>query len=145
MNIINAKTIALRIAQIAELSATFNATYGHHHRLSEQSLPEAWELYRQIMREQTEVAQLLDEEALKNPYSRYGEWWKRADVMDCAIVNELAVEAFNLIERCAYLSVNEATRWANTDLVLQRSIAGMLHPATRLVSLPETTELRKAI
>lgn len=145
MNVAQAKEIALRIAQLAELSATFNATYGHHYHLSEQSPAEGWELYRQIMTEQTEIAHLLDEEALKNPYSRYGEWWKRADVMDCAMVKELASEAFNLIGRCAYLAVNDATRWAHTDLVLQRSIAGMLHPATRHLSLTDTVELRKAI
>jgi hypothetical protein len=145
MTVENARAIVCRIARLAELAASFTAIYGKTYRLTEDSPQAAWDLYREVMAEQAEIAGLLELDALQNSYSRYGEWWKRADVMDTAIVNELASEAFNLIGRCAYLAVNDETRWSNSDLVLQRSIAGILHPATRQTALENHHPARKAI
>lgn len=144
MEVIIAKQIAQRVAHLAELAATFTATYGRNYRMTAESPAYAWEQYQKIMAEQAEIAGLLDPEALTTAYSRYGEWWKRQDVMDSSIVNELAIEVFNLIGRCAYLQTHD-TR-TNTALVVERSIAGLLHPATRQTALENATHLmRKAV
>jgi hypothetical protein len=143
MNTTTATDIICNVAHLAGLAATFTARFGSHYRVSETSPQEAHELYNEIMTVQSQIASLLDPEALNSPYSRYGEWWKRMDVMDTAMVNELASEGFNLIGRCAYLSVHDKTRWTNSDLVLQRSIAGLLHPAALQTGM--TDVVRKAI
>lgn len=145
MNTAAARDIVCRVAYLAELAAMFTATYGTNYRLTDDSPREAWDLYRSVMALQTEIAGLLEPEALQTPYSRYGEWWKRMDVIDSALVNELASEGFNLIGRCAYLTVHEKTRWTHSDLVLQRSIAGLLHPAARQAQLEKAELVRKAI
>lgn len=135
MNVTAARELAQHVACLAEQVATFNALYGAHYHISENSPRQAWELYQQIMACQAEIAGKLDQDALQNPYSRYGEWWKRRDVIDSAMVNELASEVFSLIGRCAYLAAHENPSSFGSDLVLQRSIAGLLHPATRPVAL----------
>ncbi|MCU0514951.1 MAG: hypothetical protein MUE40_20540 [Anaerolineae bacterium] len=145
MNTETAKAIVCKVAHLAELAATFNATYGANYRMTEDSPREAWALYREIMAVQAHIAGLLDGEALRTCYSRYGEWWKRMDVMDSALVNEIASEGFSLINRCAYLDVHDSSRWTHSDLVLQRSIAGLLHPATRQVELANAEAVRKAM
>lgn len=139
MNVGAARMIAQHVASLAEQVATFNALYGAHYRMIPDSPRQAWELYRQIMASQAEIAGKLDMEAIQTPYSRYGEWWKRQDVMDSALVNELASEVFNLIGRCAYSTASQQARSFGFDVVLQRSIAGILHPATRPVLLASET------
>lgn len=144
MNVVAARNIAQHVASLAEQVATFTALYGAHYRLSPDSPHQAWTLYRQIMASQAEIASKLDGEALQTPYSRYGEWWKRQDVMDSALVNELASEVFSLIGRCAYVSAAHSSRSFGSDLVLQRSIAGILHPSTRPVALESEAAAQKA-
>ncbi|NJR12710.1 hypothetical protein HC776_02265 [bacterium] len=144
MNVTAAREIAQHVANLAEQVATFTALYGAHYRMSETSPAQAWELYRQIMAAQANIAGKLDMTALQAPYSRYGEWWKRHDVIDSAMVNELASEVFNLIGRCAYLTANGKCSF-DSDLVLQRSIAGLLHPATRPVALESEAMTRKVM
>lgn len=132
MNVNKAKKIAHRVAKIAELSSTFYAHYGSSYRLSDDSPPEAWELYRQIMAEQATIASLLDTRALENPYVRYEAWWQRRDVINPALVNELATETMLLVERAAYQAVRmDAATQTDSMYVLQEGIAGFLHPATR--------------
>jgi hypothetical protein len=143
MNTTTAREIVCKVAHLAGLAATYTARFGTHYRICIDSTEEACTLYGEILAVQSEIAALLDPEALQTPYSRYGEWWKRMDVMDTAMVNELASEGFNLIGRCAYLGVHEKTRWTNSDLVLQRSIAGLLHPNARQADASEL--VRKAI
>jgi hypothetical protein len=144
MNVNIAKEIAQRVAHLAELAATFTALYGKNYRMTAESPARAWEQYQEIMAEQAHIAGLLDVDALSTAHSRYGEWWKRQEVMDSAIVNELAIEVFNLIGRCAYMETN--TTRTNTALAVERSIAGILHPATRQTALENATLLvRKAV
>jgi hypothetical protein len=145
MNVTAARELAQHVAHLAEQVATFTALYGANYRMSENSPLQAWELYRQIMAVQAEIGGKLDTDALQTPYSRYGEWWKRRDVIDNAMVNELASEVFSLIGRCAYLAANEKSCSFGSDLVLQRSIAGLLHPATRPVTLESEAMTRKVI
>lgn len=144
MNVNVAKEIAQRVAHLAELAATFTAIYGKNYRMTAESPARAWQQYQEIMAEQAHIAGLLDVDALNNAYSRYGEWWKRQDVMDSAIVNELAIEVFNLIGRCAYVETSGGR--TNSALVVERSIAGILHPATRQTALENASNLiRKAV
>jgi hypothetical protein len=145
MNVTAARDLAQHVASLAEQVATFTAIYGAHYRMTESSPLPAWDLYRQIMATQTEIAGKLDADAFHTPYSRYGEWWKRHDVIDNALVNELASEVFSLIGRCAYLAANEKSCSFGSDLVLQRSIAGLLHPATRPVVLESEAMTRKVM
>ncbi len=144
MNVSIAKEIAQRVVRLAELAATFTAVYGKNYHMTAESPARAWEQYQEIMAEQAHIAGLLDIDALGTAHSRYGEWWKRHDVMDSAIVNELAIEVFNLIGRCAYMETNGAR--TNSALVVERSIAGILHPATRQTALENASNLiRKAV
>lgn len=143
MNVTAARDLAQHVACLAEQVATFTAVYGAHYRMTENSPLQAWDLYREIMTTQAEIAGKLDVDALLSPYSRYGEWWKRQDVIDNALVNELASEVFSLIGRCAYIAANEKSCSFGSDLVLQRSIAGLLHPATR--STTSETMTRKVM
>lgn len=137
MNLNKAKKLAEHITYLAELAATFNATYGANYWMTTESPAHAWSLYRKIMSEQANIASLLNVEALRNPgRSRPGEWWKRQDVPDSGVINELAQDIFNLIGRCAYLQTQEQhSEWENTALCLERSIAGILHPSTRILEL----------
>lgn len=145
MNVTAARELAQHVASLAEQVATFTALFGANYHMSETSPRQAWELYRQIMAAQAEIAGKLDADAIHTPYSRYGEWWKRHDVIDSAMVNELASEVFNLIGRCAYLAANEKPCTFGSDLVLQRSIAGLLHPATRPVAIESEAMTRKVM
>jgi len=145
MNVTAARDLAQHVAFLAEQVATFTALYGAHYRMTDSSPIPAWELHRQIMATQSEIATKLDAAALQTPYSRYGEWWKRYDVIDNALVNELASEVFSLIGRCAYLAANDKSCSFGSDLVLQRSIAGLLHPTTRPVALESEAMTRKVM
>jgi hypothetical protein len=87
------------------------------------------------MNEQTEIARLLDVEALQKPNIRYGAWWEESDIMNTAMVNQLAADVFSLIGRCAYLNVQSEP--PHTELILQQSIAGLLHPTARQLKIAE--------
>ena len=133
MNARIAREMAAQIANLAELVAVFTAHYGSGYRMTEDSPAHAWELYQRIMTLQTNIANHLGQDALASPkFSRPGEWWKRQDVPDVAIINELAQDVFHLVARCAYHEAlaHEAGH-TDTAFVLERSIAGILHPTTR--------------
>lgn len=132
MNVSIAQQISSRVSKIAELSAIFNAKYGCNYRLNPESPTEAWDLYHQLMAEQAQIASLLDNEAVSKPYVRFERWWERRDVINTALVNEMASETIRLVERAAYLMAVEHDQNAQSSLrVIQEGIAGLLHPATR--------------
>lgn len=131
MNIQTSHRIMAHVANITTLAATFHAKYGRDTRLTSDSPATAWELYRALMTEQANIADLLEDAALASPYSRYGKWWERRDVIDSGLLNQLTADAMNLVERCAYLdATNQVTVNAPSLIIVQQSIAGMLHPAT---------------
>ncbi len=141
MDIQNAQTLVIHVSNIARIASTFHAKFGRDYRLQSDSPAQAWELYRQLMAEQANVASMLEAEALRTPYSRYGKWWERRDVIDNGILNQLEEDVMNLVERTAYLqAMEQSTLNAPALLVLQQSIAGMLHPATRQTSLGNVSE-----
>ena len=141
MNIATAHRIMMHISNIAALAATFQAKFGRDYRLNNDSPAQAWELYRQLMAEQTNIATELEPMAVETPYSRYGKWWERRDVIDSGLLNELSAEGMSLVERCAYLNAMEqSTVNAPSLVIVQQSIAGMLHPATRPTSV--STDVR---
>jgi len=129
MNTTIARQIAEQIAQLAVLTARFQANYGRNVLLTDLSPEGAHALAGQILDGQASIAALLDPRALETTYHRFGQWWKRHDVIDCAIINELAIDAHNLIARTAYLEAEGGDE--ATLLPIQKSIAGMLHPAAR--------------
>ena len=132
MNINTAHRIVAHVANLTALASTFQAKFGRDYRLTGDSPAEAWELYRSIMAEQANIADLLETTALQTPYSRYGQWWERRDVIDQAMLNELAANAMSLVERCAYLAAEgRSTVNAPVLLIVQQAIAGLLHPAAR--------------
>lgn len=147
MNTQIAQTIVAHVANIARIASTFHAKFGRDYRLQADSPAQAWELYRQVMAEQANIASLLEAEALNTPYSRYGKWWERRDMIDTGILNQLEEDAMNLVERAAYLqAMEQGTHNAPALLVLQQSIAGILHPATRQTSLEHASDnLLKAV
>lgn len=145
MNINTAQRIMMHVANLATIAMTFQAKFGRDYRLNAESAPQAWELYRQMMAEQTNIANLLEASALENPYSRYGKWWERRDVIDSALLNELSAEALTLLERSAYLAATDQnTVNAPSLIIVQQSIAGMLHPATRQTSVADVRPVQEA-
>jgi hypothetical protein len=145
MNITTAQRIMMHVASLATVAMTFQAKFGRDYRLNADSTPLAWELYRQMMAEQTNIANLLETSALENPYSRYGKWWERRDVIDSALLNELSAEALTLLERSAYLAATDQnTVNAPSLVIVQQSIAGMLHPATRQTSVADVRPVQEA-
>lgn len=129
MNPKRAQKVAKHITRLADTVSTFHATYGSNHTMSEASPPAAWTLYSQSMAHQAKIASYLDGDALLRPHSRWGRWWERCDIMPVALVNEMAQDALLLVERTAYATATG--RSIETTQIIQESIAGMLHPATR--------------
>jgi len=144
MDVKTAQQIAGCVAKIAELATTFCATYGKDYRVSDDSPAHAWALYRQLMATQTQIASLLDSQALANPNIRWEHWWQKRDVINIGLVNELAMETIRLIERAAYLDAlkqEQAVDRADEPSLLEANIAGLLHPAVRQRQLGHTGEL----
>jgi hypothetical protein len=147
MNRQKAQQIASRVTKIAEIATTFYAHYGSDYRMTEDSPPRAWELYRRFMNEQASVASLLDARALQKPFIRYEKWWERRDVINPGLVNEMAAEALRLVEQTAYLSAIKGNPEDAVGLLgIQEALAGMLHPATRRQDVNHTDdELQEAV
>lgn len=148
MNVVKARKIAEHVAKLAAISAGFASAYGPEYRITDASPIPAMDLYRQAMEEQTVIASLLNPTAREKAYSRYGQWWKRADVIPSSIVNGMASEVFALIGRTAYAEDKETGIVdPQHTLVLEQSIAGMLHPSTLRMHLAHSDEgdLQEAI
>ena len=143
MNTRNAQAIVQHVAEIAEVASAFYANYGKDYKMSADSPAEAWKMYRKFMELQAEVASLLDVEAIRNAHVRWEPWWERRDVINIALVNHLSSETFRLIERAAYLNARgvDAT---HSMRGIQETIAGLLHPTTRLQTLEHEDNLMEA-
>jgi len=132
MNITIAQEIHNRVGRIASVATFFYARYGSNYRMTDDSPKSAWDLYNQIMAEQMEIAKLLDNSALVNPYIRWEKWWEQRDVMNIGLVNELDTEALRLIERISYLdALGKFTEGEQTVQSIQEALAGLLHPIAR--------------
>lgn len=136
MNTNVAKTIMQRAAQLTEVVATFQATYGRSYQLDVNCCKEAKELADSILNIQTQIARLLDEDSVKNPHFKVGEWWKRQDAPDTGVVQEMVGEISHLIACCAYFAADPNGReWSYAVRSAQSTIAGFLHPVSRQASL----------
>lgn len=146
MNINTAQTILNHVGQIARIVGTFQARFGRDYKLSDTTSGMALDLYRQAMAEQAQIASLLEPQALTQAYSRYGKWWDRRDMLDTSMVNALSQEAITLVERCAYVVANgETAENAPSLLIVQQSIAGMLHPSTRPLTVGLEAQTQEAV
>ncbi len=146
MNINKAQTILNHVGQLARIVGTFQARFGRDYRINDSSSTVALDLYRQAMAEQTHIANLLAPQAVANAYSRYGKWWERRDMLDTAMVNALSQEAITLVERCAYLvAEGQPTEDAPSLMIVQQSIAGMLHPSTRPLAVSMMDRVQEAV
>ncbi|MEL7434915.1 MAG: hypothetical protein AAFN11_13300 [Chloroflexota bacterium] len=147
MNVQSAKKIHKRVAQLAETATIFYAKFGANYQMTEDSPARAWELYKDFMTRQAQIASLLSNRAIANPYVRWERWWENRDVMNIALVNELGTEALRLVERVSYLhATNQPTANELSIEALEQSIAGLLHPITRQQKLAHHDhEMPKAI
>ncbi len=138
MNTVMARHLAAKIAELIELSSIFQSRYGKDYRLKPGSPADAWNLHQAIFEQQSAIAGLLDAEALENPLQRTTEWWQRQEVVDTALVGQMAQEAYHLISCCA---CREANPESESPIVKtsQRVIAGMLHPSTRLMAMAKAS------
>jgi hypothetical protein len=146
MNVMTARHIAEHVAELKGISASFTAHYGANYCMTEESPRNAIELYRMSMSIQAKIISLLHPEALNQAYSRYGNWWERAEMIPPSIVNEIATTVFELIGRCAYAEDPETGDIAlHNTLVLEQCIAGMLHPSTHITALEHVHEVRNTM
>ena len=127
---------------LAELTTTFQASYGKGYRINAGSDRDTWVLYRNIQDAQQAIARLLSEDALEHPHALSGQWWDRYDVPDASISQALVGQAGHLIAACAYCEANKATDdcYRSVDAT-QRAIAGMLHPSILLLASDETVRV----
>ncbi|QPC84197.1 hypothetical protein G4Y79_07440 [Phototrophicus methaneseepsis] len=130
MSIVQARQIAINVVHLAELAARFQAKYGRNYVVKPDSPQDAVSLYEEILSQQALIAGMLSPEALDVAYHRFGNWWSRHDVIDSAIVNELVMDACNLVSRAGYIEETNP-RETQSLLPIQKSIAGMLHPNAR--------------
>ena len=131
MNRDKARQLATEATLLAEFVAEFQATYGRNYRLGVGSPDDAWTLDEAIRRQLVAIAGLLDEEALANPFTKWGEWWERYDVIDNAMVNEIVMRVYELIRACAFKQETYQTQ------LVQSAIAGLLPPHVRQLGLAE--------
>ena len=136
MNVMTARKIADYVAELKVTSATFTAKFGVNYKVNENSPACASQLANHAMKLQTQIASLLAPVAIQNAFSRFGTWWERSEMVPPSIVNELGSIAFDLIGRSAY---NENSSTGETDwdstIVIEQSIAGLLHPYSHSTSL----------
>lgn len=139
MNVNRAQEIAGRVARLAAIATTFSARFGRDYRMTTESPAAAWDLYHQCMAEQAQIAQLLDRMSLTNAYVRWGKWWESRDMINTGLVNEMATEAFRLVEHAAYLdALGSDVRREDGLRVIQEVIAGLLHPTIRQKHLAQS-------
>jgi hypothetical protein len=143
MNMATARKVISETVELLVLCSRFQATYGKDYRLKPGSPQNAWELYQAIFDKQRIIAELLDSDALERPLKRWGEWWKRQETIDIALVNELAKEANHLIACCAYNEVNTQSGEVSSAVrASQGVIAGILHPSARQVALANLGQIQ---
>lgn len=136
MTIQAAQQLSIHVSKLVELTTIFNIHYGRDYRLTEASPIEAWDLYRLIMAEQAQIANLLSPNALAVPFVRYEAWWEHRDVINTALVSELAQEALRLVSLLAALTATDSLiKRPDYVRTTQETIAGLLHPAVRQQAL----------
>jgi hypothetical protein len=124
------------VAQLVELTATFQAKYGRHYTLKPGSPAEAWALYNQIFNQQATIAQMLDTRALQMPQEGYDKWWERQDAMDLSIAKTLIQHSSHLIATVAYFNAEaHETDWSYAVYCAESAVAGLLHPSAIQVAL----------
>jgi hypothetical protein len=137
MNTQNARELAAKVAQLIEQASVFQALYGKGYRMKPGSPDEAWTLHNTIFNQQTDIARLLDDDALQNPTRRTHLWWKQQDTIDSGIATMIAQEVSQLIASCAYFEAKPMGESSHMVRCAQTVIAGMLHPSTLLVAQSE--------
>jgi hypothetical protein len=129
MNTKTAHAVVTAVAVLAEQSARFCAQYGSQHLLKAGSAPEAWKAYWDMLEQQRQIAGLLDAEALTPPKQSGELWWKTLDVINTAAMLALALEAQQLLMRCAYAEAAHPDQTSTPAIMSSQAlIAGILHP-----------------
>ncbi|MBL8160944.1 MAG: hypothetical protein JNJ61_03090 [Anaerolineae bacterium] len=144
MNTVAARHIAAKIAELIELASIFQARYGKNYRMKPGSPDSAWDLHQTIFNQQTEVARLLDYEALADPLKRMPTWWKWQETIDSGAAAQIAQEVSHLIACCASFEANPLHETSPVILCSQRVIAGVLHPSCVLIALEEMSQAQKS-
>jgi len=122
--------------QLAELTSTFQATYGRNYRINAGSDRDTWRLYRHIQDVQANIARLLTpaNRDAANPMS--SPWWERHDVPDASLAQAIVSQVGHLIAAAAYNAVQNGDGTRSIDAT-ERAIAGMLHPSVLMVVADE--------
>jgi hypothetical protein len=129
MNTKTAHALVAAVAVLAEQSARFGAQYGSHHKLKAGSAPEAWKAYWDMLEQQRRIAGLLDTAVLDTPKPGGELWWKTLDVINTPSVLALALEAQQLLMRCAYAEITHPDQISTPAIICSQAlIAGLLHP-----------------
>jgi hypothetical protein len=144
MNTITARRIAAQIAELVELASIFQARYGKDYRLKPGSPADAWDMHRAIFDKQSDIARLLDIEALEQPLKRLPDWWKYRDTVDTGMATQLSQAAAHLIACCAAFEASPRADSSPVVATSQSVIAGMLHPSAVLVGMDGTGRVQMA-
>jgi hypothetical protein len=137
MNTQTARELAAKVAQLIEQASIFQALYGKGYHMKPGSPEETWTLHNAIFNQQTDIARLLDDDALQNPSRRAHLWWKHQDAIDTGIATLIAQEVSQLIASCAYFEARPMGESSHMVRCAQTVIAGMLHPSALLVAQSE--------
>ncbi len=136
MNTQTARQIMNEVAQLNELVATFQATFGRSYQVKPNSPQDAQRLQETIFERECAIARLLDSETLMSPHYKVGMWWNRQDVMDMGVIQALVQEVCHLISCCAYFEVEQrGMSWSYAVNSAQNTIAGLLEPTSLQTAL----------
>lgn len=135
MNKESAIRLSSHVAKLIGLSATYEAINGRRSVVKPGSSSEIWNLYDDIQSLQVEIARHLDIKALSFPNEHHLRWWDHQDVLDVIIANEIMQLVNQLIIAYAYDETSNASKSNHLILCTQKRIAGLLHPATRMIAL----------
>jgi hypothetical protein len=144
MNTVTARRIAALIAELVELASIFQARYGKDYRMKPGSPAEAWDLHQAIFDKQSDIARLLDVEALEQPLKRLPDWWKYRETLDTSMAAQLLQEAAHLIACCAAFETSPRAGSSPVVVTSQSVLAGMLHPSTVLLGMDRTSHVQIA-
>lgn len=129
MQLVTAQNICSHVACLSGIAATFEATFGRSYKLTNESSEDARRLVEAGLATQRVIAELLDPATIASRHRRYHAWWQHSEMIDLAIVKEMAVEAFNLVSAVAYHEARGASAQESPSIFkMQCSIAGMLSP-----------------
>lgn len=127
--------LAQDVANLVQLTATFQAKYGRYYTLKPGSTEEAWALYNQIFNQQVHIACQLNHKALEMPNETHAQWWERQDTMDLSIAKTLMQHISHLIATVAYFEAEtQETDWSYAVFCAESAIAGLLHPSALQVA-----------